>query len=238
MAIKRRQAGTAPATPTPAPKAAPAPRGRKSEPTVAEFSGSGRYPFVPPGLEPICVPIDSLRPDPQNARKHNIKKDVPKLSKLFRIHGFRKPIVVDETGMILAGNGAWEAAKLLGMTHIPVAQSEFGNDAARIGYAVSDNKSHEFSDWDDEVLQELMNAGKLPSQTATGFTDKEWKGLQLSDVPPEELQTVTVSGTTKNQGEFIILRFDTEAQMRGFKAKFGMGKFERAIDFSKLGLTV
>jgi ParB/Sulfiredoxin domain len=230
MAIGRRAVGSpAPAKPAAAPRSIPAPLPANT------FAGSGIYPLVPPQLEPICVPVDTLKPDPQNARRHNLKKDVPKLAKLFLIHGFRKPIVVDEHGVILAGNGAWEAAKLIGMTHIPVAQSDFDDEAARIGFAVSDNKSSEYSDWDDEVLQELMATGKL-NQAGTGFTDKEWNGLQLSEQLPGELETVTVSGTTKNQGEFIIIRFDTAEELSAFKNAFGMGKFERAIDYKKLGL--
>lgn len=224
---------------TSSPVATPPGRRPADVPTPAPvFTGSGRYPLVPASLEAFCVPIDSLRPDPQNARRHQEKKDIPKLAKLIRIHGFRKPIVVDDNSMIMAGEGAWRAGKLLGMSHIPVARSSFESEAARIGYSVSDNKSHEYSDWNQEVLQELVARGAIPSAEEAGFSAKEWKGLQLSEAPPTELQTVDVAGESRTQGEFIIIRFDSEAQLSMFKEKFGMGKFERAIDFSKLGMVL
>jgi len=207
---------------------------RKSPET---FQGSGRFPFVPAGMmEQLCVPIDSVKLDPRNARVN--EKAVPKLAKLIRINGMRKPIVVDQDNVIRAGNTTWKACKLLGMSVIPVVVNAFESETAAIAYSLSDNKAHEFSGWDQEVLQALMSSGQMPSQESVGFNDKEWKGLQLSDAPPEELQTVEVSGAIKGQGEFVIVRFDDSQQLSRFKLKFGMGKFERAIDFSKLNLSI
>jgi hypothetical protein len=236
MAIKKMAAGETGAK-IPGPGPVPAVKAPELTPDKVKseaFKGSGKYPFVPPEMDALCVPIDSVKLDPRNARVN--EKAVPKLAKLIRINGMRKPIVVDQDGVIRAGNTTWKACKLLGMTHIPIVESRFESETAAIAYSISDNKSHEYSGWDDEVLQALMSSGQMPSQDATGFSDKEYRGLQLSEAPPEELKTVDMSGASKGQGEFIIVRFDSDAQLAAFKVRYGMGKFERAIDFSKLGL--
>jgi hypothetical protein len=225
MAIKKRTATA------PAPKKRPAAKKAKAE----TFDRSAEaFPFIGQELAGLCVPITQLALNPQNARKND--KAAPKLAELIRQHGFRVPVVADTAGVIRAGNTRYKAAKLIGMTHIPVLQQEFLSDAAATAFAIADNKSHEFSDWDNAILHELMKAGALPNRESLGFSEKEWKGLQLSDEPPKELKDIKLTGASKDVGEFVIVRFESAEEAEKFKTAFGMGRFERAIDFAKLNI--
>lgn len=76
------------------------------------------------GLLPLVVDIDSVREDPQNARKHS-SRNLAAIKRSLRTYGQRKPIVVNsETGIIEAGNGLWRAVKSLGWTRVAAALTE------------------------------------------------------------------------------------------------------------------
>ena len=70
------------------------------------------------GLEALAVPIQTIMPDPRNAREHpDANLEAIKASLLQ--YGQRRPIVVNsETQMIEAGNGVWQAARDLGWDRI------------------------------------------------------------------------------------------------------------------------
>ena len=135
-------------------------------------SSKTKYPFVPETLQAFCVPMAGLKPWSKNPRKND--EAAPKLAELIRKHGFRKPIVVDQNNIIRAGNTAFKAAKLLGMSMIPVAKSTFSSEVAATAFGISDNKASEFALWDDELLSELMEVEELKAGRAqTGFSERE-----------------------------------------------------------------
>src|SRR5450432_1700492 len=68
------------------------------------------------------VAIDTLSPDPENARRHGAK-NLDAIVKSLRRFGQQKPIVVDSQGVVRAGNGQFAAAKILGWSHIGVVHS-------------------------------------------------------------------------------------------------------------------
>lgn len=106
-------------------------------------------------LKPLAVPIDSVHPDPRNARVHP-ERNLEALRRSLQYYGQRKPIVVRrEDRRIIAGNGLWLAAKDLGWTEIAAVFVE-DDEITATGYALMDNQSALLADWDFEVLGELM----------------------------------------------------------------------------------
>lgn len=142
-------------------------------------TGAGLYKYVPAGLIKFCVPIDSVKLYDKNPRRNDIA--VPELMEGIKKSLFRKPIVIDQHGVIRAGNTAYKAAVKLGMKMIPVAQSDFESEASAVEYVMADNKLGERSAWDMAVLKELMVAHKLVDEgepkAVAGFTDTEMKSL-------------------------------------------------------------
>jgi len=57
------------------------------------------------------APIESLRPNPKNARTHS-GKQIRQIAESIRKFGFLNPVIVDDENMILAGHGRFEAARL------------------------------------------------------------------------------------------------------------------------------
>lgn len=58
------------------------------------------------------VPIDKLKPNPLNRNSHP-KNQIKRLEKIIKAQGFRSPIVVsNRSGLIVAGHGRLQAAKI------------------------------------------------------------------------------------------------------------------------------
>jgi len=98
------------------------------------------------------VKILSLRPDPQNARKHD-ERNIAAIAKSLAQFGQRRNLVITHDGVVIAGNGTLEAAKQLGWTELAVDRTpkEWDEATAR-AYALADNQTSALSEWDDAVL--------------------------------------------------------------------------------------
>lgn len=102
------------------------------------------------------VEITSLTPDPNNARKHD-EQNLSVIAASLEQFGQRKPIVVTEDLMVVAGNGTLEAARSLGWSEIAVVKVPADWDANTIkAFALADNRSSELSDWDKIALAEQL----------------------------------------------------------------------------------
>lgn len=108
----------------------------------------------------VMHPPGSLKPAPRNARTHS-KKQVRQIANSIERFGFTNPVLVDETGSILAGHGRVAAAKLLGLTEVPVLCIGDLSPADRKAYLLADNKLALNAGWDQELLalelQELLD---------------------------------------------------------------------------------
>lgn len=106
------------------------------------------------------VPIDSVVPDPDNARLHSDEQLDDLKASLARF-GQLPTIFVSADGVIIKGNGTWEAAKRAGFSEVDIIRVPFKGDEAR-AYAIADNRLGETSEWDldklNEQLKELFTA--------------------------------------------------------------------------------
>ena len=111
--------------------------------------------------------INLCYPDPANARKHSSRNLSAIKASLLRF-GQQKPIVVDSQGVIIAGNGTWEAAKALGWKTIEVKVSQLeGSD--RSAYAIADNKTAALA---DRLIDETQSD---PGVVEVGYQhDRRW----------------------------------------------------------------
>lgn len=114
-------------------------------------------------LRPLAVPLATLQPAPDNARRHSLGRDISALMGSLRRFGQRKPIVAKRSyrgvaNAVIAGNGTLEAARRLGWLYLAVAWFEGDDDEARI-YALSDNRIAELSSWDAGQLAALQADG-------------------------------------------------------------------------------
>jgi ParB-like chromosome segregation protein Spo0J len=128
-------------------------------------------------LNVITVKIETLKNDPENARKHS-EKNLSAIAKSLEKFGQRKPIVVWQ-GFVIAGNGTLEAAKKLGWTDISITTvpHDWSHEQAR-AYAIADNRTSELAEWDDYLL-----ANQLIELDAVGWDIADFGFDSLK--PPE-----------------------------------------------------
>ena len=119
--------------------------------------------------------ITSLRPYPRNARTHS-KKQIKQIAASIERFGFTNPVLVSDAGEIIAGHGRVEAARLLGMQHVPTLALSHLSEAERRAYVLADNKLALNAGWDKEIL-----AIELQALVDLEF-DVEITGFSLAEI--------------------------------------------------------
>ncbi len=97
------------------------------------------------------LPIGDLKPNPRNCRTHP-KKQLHQIAASIREFGFNNPVLIDSRGVILAGHGRVAAAKIAGLTQLPVLQIEHLSDEQKRVFALADNKIALNAGWDLDML--------------------------------------------------------------------------------------
>jgi DNA modification methylase len=105
------------------------------------------------------VALETLKTNPRNARTHS-KRQIKLIADSLKTFGFVNPPLIDDAGMIIAGHGRIAAAKLLGMTDVPVIRIEHLNDDEKRAYVLADNQLAARAGW--EIVVDL-------DVTVTGF---------------------------------------------------------------------
>jgi DNA modification methylase len=93
----------------------------------------------------------SLKPNPNNPRKHS-PKQIEHLSQSLRRFGFKGALIVTDDGLIVAGSALWEAAGNVGLDEVPVIRTSFLSEAEQRAFALAHNRLAELSAWDEDLL--------------------------------------------------------------------------------------
>jgi len=149
----------------------------------------GKPDRITQDLLPHAVPIDSLQPDPENARKRT-EKNLAAIRASFETFGQQRPLLVyvfktGEKPTVISGNGSYLSARSLGWTKIAAVHFRGTAKEAR-AYAIADNRTAELSTWDTAVLQTQSLAART-SSTLAGLMD----ALDLSTLLPAAPTYVT-----------------------------------------------
>ncbi len=112
----------------------------------------------------MTASLETLQPDPRNARRHSAE-NLSLITGSLRELGAARSIVIDEDGVILAGNATVTAARAAGLTQVEVIDADGDTLIAvrRTGLtpeqkrrlALFDNRAAELADWDPAVLHSL-----------------------------------------------------------------------------------
>ena len=95
--------------------------------------------------------IGRVIPYARNARKIP-DKAVNKVAASIKEFGWRQPIVVDRENVIIVGHARLLAAQKLGLTQVPVHVADNLTPAQVKAYWIMDNRSHQETDWDVQLL--------------------------------------------------------------------------------------
>src|SRR3954453_8692981 len=127
-------------------------------------------------------PLDRLVPSPRNARTHS-DAQVAEIAGSIRAFGFSNPILVGEDRDVIAGHGRLAAARMLGLSKVPVVVLGELSELQRRQLMLADNRIALNAGWDLEMLQlELKDLSELGAEFSTlGFSKQE---LAAALAPP------------------------------------------------------
>lgn len=164
--------------------------------------------------------IGSLKLNPRNARTHS-DRQIAQIAASIAEFGFTNPVLVDESGVIIAGHGRLEAARRLGLPAIPTIRLTELTPAQKRALALADNKIALNAGWDFEILTaELKELGTMDLDfdvEITGFESAEIEAIvatgsdktsdQADQVPEVDRSQVAVSrpGDLWHLGEHLLL---------------------------------
>ena len=131
------------------------------------------------------VKLDKLIPYARNSRTHS-DAQVAQIAASIKEFGFTNPVLIDETGSIIAGHGRVMAARKLSITDVPSIRLTHLTEAQKKAYIIADNKLALNAGWDDEMLAvELTDLKDMGFDLdLTGFTLDEIDALG-SEIPDE-----------------------------------------------------
>lgn len=186
------------------------------------------------------VKIAELKPYSKNARTHS-PKQLRQIAKSIKTFGFTNPVLIDKDNCILAGHGRVEAAKLAGLTEVPVLVISHLTLAQKKAYILADNRLAELSGWDKDLLKiEIEEINQLDCNfdlTLTGFDTPEIDVLLAPEAPAAEEnvdflgKTVPIRvkpGDIWQLGEHKLLCADC-TQASAFKRLLGVEKADLIV---------
>jgi len=133
------------------------------------------------GIE--LVPINELRPNPKNARKHS-RHQINELKSAINRFGFNSVLIRDTNGILIVGHARWQAAKELGYQALPTITVAHLSENEINALAISDNRLGELSDFDNAQLVEVLKGIGDISPDGLGFSITEIQELviELPDI--------------------------------------------------------
>lgn len=156
--------------------------------------------------------VKELKPYEKNPRKND--DAVKYVQKSIEEFGFKVPIVVDSSNVIVAGHTRYKAAKNLKMDEVPCIVADDLTPEQIKAFRLADNKVGEFAEWDFGLLEmELEDILEIDMEQF-GFNFDEVEELQeeikeddFDEEPPEE--PVTKPGDLWKLGEHYLLCGDS-----------------------------
>lgn len=139
------------------------------------------------------VPVANLIPYARNSRTHS-DAQVAQVAASIVEFGFTNPVLVDESGGVIAGHARILAARQLGIEAVPTIVLRGLTEAQRRAYVIADNRLALSAGWDAELLrvevqdllaadfdlqllgfetQELSDILAAPEEVASGMVDQD-----------------------------------------------------------------
>lgn len=107
-------------------------------------------------MEIVYKQINELKPYENNPRINDNAVDA--VAESIKEFGFKVPIVIDKSNVIIAGHTRLKASKKLGLKQVPcIVADDLSEDQVK-AFRLVENKTNELATWDDELLmKELEN---------------------------------------------------------------------------------
>lgn len=165
--------------------------------------------------------LKDIRPYEKNPRIND--NAVDKVANSIKEFGFKVPIVIDKSGVIVTGHTRYKASQKLGLKEVPCIEAADLTEKQIKAYRLADNKTAEFAEWDfgllDEELDELTNVPDFDMQDFGFYIDDSYsfdeifvpQPKQEKPEPKEPVQRVEVQETQEQANAVVEIANEPDA---------------------------
>ena len=172
------------------------------------------------------IKIKDLKPHPENPREHT-EEQIQKIAKSIHELDWGRPIIISKDNYILAGEGAYLAAKdVLKYKEVPFRRMKHMHDSPEaIAYMLADNKLNEESDWNYGKLQNIKDElGLLGFDVSlTGFNEIELEEIDTKLNKYGENEPKDLSNSVDELYEVIVQCEDEISQEKTYNKLISEG---------------
>ena len=158
----------------------------------------------------VMRPINTIKPYIRNPRSNS--KTVKMLMEMIpKVGSFNVPLVIDENGVIVKGHARFVAAIRLGMKEVPCVITHADPEAIKAD-RIADNKIFEFSEWTNELQNEINDLD-------FDLSDLGLPKVELDDVQTQAEMQNALSSISEEKKEQLYEEFKKEQEQA--QAKVG-----------------
>jgi hypothetical protein len=125
-------------------------------------------------MEIETVAVATLRPPARNTRRHP-EAQITEFCRALLMFGQTRPIVIDEDGQVLAGNGLVDAVKKLEWTEVQAIRMRGLSETDKAKLILSDNRIFQMGVDDYDAIKSIL--GNLGDYDVPGFDESLLKSL-------------------------------------------------------------
>jgi ParB family chromosome partitioning protein len=169
------------------------------------------------------IPLERLRPNPQQPRRRFDDDALRELAESIRIHGVLQPLLVSEDGpdhyIVITGERRWRAAELAGLSTVPAVIRERVADSEQLELALVENlQRRDLTPLEEARAFEHLRAslGLTQAEIATRVgMDRSTiaNSLRLLKLPATIQNLVERGDLTAGHGRALLAIADDEARM-------------------------
>lgn len=160
---------------------------------------------------------------------HHPEKQLKVMEESLKVNGFRKPIIINKDGKIVAGHGVVQTAIRLGLDKVPTVTQEFENKIDEVRFLTSDNEVARLSEFKTAQFNDFRkNQKKVLTQNNYQVTFFSPKHFGMDKWPSEKAEK------TRKEAQIIIKENQTwRNPSTGFTIEIGSIKEKNAADYTQ-----
>lgn len=162
------------------------------------------------------IKLEDLKMYENNPRIND--KGVKYVADSIKKFGFLVPLVIDKDNVIVCGHTRYLASKELNLKTVPCIRAENLTDKQIKAFRIADNKIHEKSSWDNELLKE-----ELAELQHCGFNleDLGFLEFELDCLFDEEIDIEDLENENKQMDEKVCVKltFDTVKHFKKYDSE-------------------
>ena len=149
--------------------------------------------------------LTEIKPYEKNPRQND--DAVQYVAESIKEFGFKVPIVIDKNNVIVAGHTRYKASQELGLEEVPCIIADDLTDEQVKAFRVADNKTSDYSLWDNKLLLEELDS--ISEDLFTGFDlgeifDKTVDDSNIETTLDENTAGLVYKITFESQSEYKI----------------------------------